>query len=86
MQSVKDGSSSGELFQLFGDPAMKIALPQHSVNITNISPDTLRTLDTARVYVNQEIDVGGSGIGFLSLNDADNIAVSYTHLTLPTKA
>ena len=73
MQSVKDGSSSGELFQLFGDPAMKIALPQHSVNITNISPDTLRTLDTARVYVNQEIDVGGSGIGFLSLNDADNI-------------
>ena len=73
MQSVKDGSSSGELFQLFGDPAMKIALPQHSINITNISPDTLRTLDTARVYVNQEIDVGGSGIGFLSLNDADNI-------------
>ena len=73
MQSVKDGSSSGELFQLFGDPAMKIALPQHSVNITNISPDTLRTLDTARVYVNQEIDVSGSGIGFLSLNDADNI-------------
>ena len=73
MQSVKDGSSSGELFQLFGDPAMKIALPQHSVNITNISPDTLRTLDTARVYVNQEIDASGSGIGFLSLNDADNI-------------
>ena len=73
MQSVKDGSSSGELFQLFGDPAMKLALPQHSLNITNINPDTLLTLDTARVYGIQEININGAGIGFLSLNDADRI-------------
>lgn len=71
MQSVKDGSSSGELFQLFGDPAMKLALPQHSLNIVNISPDTLRTLDTARINGIQEININGSGFGFLSLNDAD---------------
>ena len=95
LQSVKDGSSSGELFQLFGDPAMQLALPQHNLTITNIYPDTLRTLDTARINGIQEINVNGSGIGFLSLNDADRIVtrqysinstIQELSYTLPGKA
>jgi len=79
MQSVKDGSSSGELFQLFGDPAMKLALPQHSLDIVNVNPDTLLTLDTARVNAIQEINTNGSGYGFLTLNDADkNVTREYS--------
>ena len=79
MQSVKDGSSSGELFQLFGDPAMRIALPQHTLNIVNVNPDTLQTLDTARVNAIQEVNINGSGFGYLTLKDADkNVTREYT--------
>ena len=79
MQSVKDGSSSGELFQLFGDPAMMLALPQHRLDIVNVNPDTLRTLDTARVNAHQEINSNGSGYGFLTLKDADkNVTRQYS--------
>ena len=79
LQSVKNGSTSGELFQLFGDPAMKLALPQYSLDIVNVNPDTLRTLDTARINANQEININGSGFGFLVLNDADrNVTRQYS--------
>ena len=71
MQAVKDGSPSGELFHLFGDPGMPLALPYQTVSLTNISPDTLRTLDTARVSGTQNIISGGSGLGFITLRDAE---------------
>ena len=73
MQAVKDGSPSGELFHLFGDPGMPLALPNQTVSLTNISPDTLRTLDTARVSGTQNIISGGSGLGFISLRDAERL-------------
>ena len=71
MQAVKDGSPSGELFHLFGDPGMPLALPHQIVSLTNISPDTLHTLDTGRVSGTQNIISGGSGLGFISLRDAE---------------
>ncbi|MDP6861366.1 MAG: C25 family cysteine peptidase, partial [Candidatus Marinimicrobia bacterium] len=71
MQAVKDGSPSGELFHLFGDPGMPLALPHQTVSLTNISPDTLHTLDTGRVSGTQNIISGGSGLGFISLRDAE---------------
>ncbi|GIS72330.1 MAG: hypothetical protein CM1200mP10_19070 [Candidatus Neomarinimicrobiota bacterium] len=71
MQAVKDGSPSGELFHLFGDPGMPLALPYQTVSLTNISPDTLRTLDTARVSGTQNIISGESGLGFIVLRDAE---------------
>jgi len=71
LQSVKDGNSSGELFHLFGDPAMPIPIPNMTVNITDINPDTLKSLDTARVYGDQAISTTASGIGIIRLVDAE---------------
>ena len=44
LQSVKTGSSDGELFHFFGDPAMKISIPTQLVKNSKVSPDTLSTL------------------------------------------
>ena len=50
--------------------------PRYSLDIVNVNPDTLRTLDTARINANQEININGSGFGFLVLNDADRNVVT----------
>jgi len=71
LQSVKDGYSSGELFLLFGDPAMPLPLPKNVVSITGISPDTLNSLDTARVFGEQSLSNGVPGVGVIKLVDAD---------------
>ena len=55
LQSVKDGNNSGELFHLFGDPAMPLPIPNMTVNLTDVNPDTLKSLDTARVFGEQNI-------------------------------
>ncbi len=71
LQSVKDGDYSGELFHLFGDPGMPLPIPNNEVNITHISPDTLSSLDTARVFGKQTPPSGVSGVGVIRLVDAD---------------
>jgi len=71
LQSVKDGNSAGELFHLFGDPAMPIPIPNKTVNLTDINPDTLKSLDTARVYGDQTISTTASGTGIIRLVDAE---------------
>ncbi len=71
LQSVKDGNNSGELFHLFGDPGMPLPIPNNIVNITHISPDTLSSLDTARVFGEQTPPSGASGVGVIRLADAD---------------
>lgn len=70
LQSVKDGNSSGELFHLFGDPAMPLTIPNQTVQFTDIYPDTIFSLDTARVFGEQTIDNQASGTGILRLVDA----------------
>ncbi len=71
LQSVKDGNSSGELFHLFGDPAMPLPIPNLTVNLTDVNPDTLKSLDTARVFGNQSFSSTASGTGIIRLVDAE---------------
>lgn len=70
LQSIKDGGHSGELFHLFGDPAMPLPIPNMTVELTNINPDTLRSLDTARVFGEQSISTTAIGTGVIRLADA----------------
>jgi|TARA_B100000959_G_scaffold98020_3_gene103739 hypothetical protein len=70
LQSVKDGGSGGELFHLFGDPAMHHPIPTATVELTSVDPDTLIALDTARVYGQQAIAVA-SIKGIIHLNDSE---------------
>ncbi|MFQ6677253.1 MAG: type IX secretion system sortase PorU [Fidelibacterota bacterium] len=71
LQSVKDGNSSGELFHLFGDPSMPLPIPEKEINMTHIVPDTLSSLDTARVFGRLTSPTGASGVGVIRLADAD---------------
>lgn len=78
LQSVKDGNNSGELFHLFGDPAMPLPIPNMTVNLTDIDPDTLKSLDTARVFGSQDISSTVNGKGIIRLADAErNIIRQY---------
>ncbi|MFQ6605480.1 MAG: type IX secretion system sortase PorU [Fidelibacterota bacterium] len=77
--SAKTGNTSGEYFQLFGDPASPLPIPADTVTISQIVPDTLRTLDTARVTGHQSL--GSEGIGYVVLKDADReVTRQYTFL------
>nr|AIF20818.1 hypothetical protein [uncultured marine group II/III euryarchaeote KM3_94_C01] len=70
LQSVKDGGTGGELFHLFGDPAMHHPIPTATVELTSVNPDTLIALDTARVYGQQTIAVASIS-GIIHLNDSE---------------
>jgi len=81
LQSTKAGDRSGELFHLFGDPAMPITIPHNKISITSLNPDTLRTLDTARFTGRQELSPTG-GTGFIILKDANrSITREYNFLS-----
>jgi hypothetical protein len=70
LQSVKTGNISGEYFHLFGDPAMPLPIPANLAQLTELDPDTLRTLDAARFAGTQDLEPAG-GAGFVILRDAD---------------
>ena len=70
LQSIKNGSSESEYFHLFGDPAMKISIPHRSFDSISINPDTLLTLGSAFVNINQEI-INNNGSGTIKLKDAN---------------
>ena len=70
LQSVKTGNREGEYFHLFGDPAMKLSIPINTITISNVQPDTLKTLETATITGTQNITNTG-GIGYLSLFDSE---------------
>ena len=44
LQSVKTGGPDGELFHLFGDPAMRLPIPSQLIKDSKVTPDTLETL------------------------------------------
>tara|TARA_B100001250_G_scaffold393375_1_gene396106 strand:+ start:1351 stop:5055 length:3705 start_codon:yes stop_codon:yes gene_type:complete len=69
LQSIKDGTSESQYFHLFGDPAMKIPIPKDSLLISNINPDTLKTLQIGTASMSQSI-IQGNGNGFIILTDA----------------
>ncbi|MBA65859.1 MAG: hypothetical protein CMG55_08675 [Candidatus Marinimicrobia bacterium] len=70
LQSIKDGSSESQYFQLFGDPAMLVPLPKDTVLSLSITPDTLETLEKGTFYGLQNI-ISNDGIGYIHLIDAD---------------
>ena len=70
LQSIKNGSSESEYFHLFGDPAMKLFMPHRSFNTIEIDPDTLSTLSSAILNINQNL-INDIGNGIIILKDAD---------------
>ena len=66
LQSVKTGGSDGELFHLFGDPAMKLPLPSEIISDGKVVPDTLATLDVGTLNGTSPYI---SGEGFLIFED-----------------
>lgn len=71
LQSVKTGAQAGELFHLFGDPAMNVTIPSDSASVTSVSPDTLKTLSTASFSGQWTEAEGKTGNGYITLLDAD---------------
>ena len=69
LQIVKDGANEGQYFHLFGDPAMKIPMPKNSVNISQISPDTLKTLSVA-TFTGDQSALPDGGNGYVTIMDA----------------
>jgi len=81
LQSVKTGNREGEYFHLFGDPIMKLAIPTNTITISNVQPDTLKTLGTATITGTQNITKTG-GIGYLSLFDSEReVKREYNYLS-----
>lgn len=81
LQSIKTGNQEGEYFHLFGDPAMKLALPKKEITITNVTPDTLQTLGETNYNAVQNITQNG-GEGFVILKDAEReVTREYNYLS-----
>jgi len=79
-QSVKTGASDGELFILFGDPAIHIALAMNPLSSLSVESDTLKTLELANFSGNQDV-ISGTGSGIVTLRDADRpVTRHYTFL------
>jgi len=77
LQSIKDGSSEGQYFHLFGDPAMKLPMPKHSATISDINPDTLETLGIAN-FTGTQSTFSEDGTGYITLMDAQrNVTREY---------
>ena len=74
LQSIKDGTSESQYFHLFGDPEMKIPMPQDTLLSVTIYPDTLKTLEKGTFYGNQ-MAIAESGDGYVSLTDVDRYVV-----------
>ena len=70
LQSIKDGTSEAQYFHLLGDPAMQLPIPKDTLVNINISPDTLKTLETG-TYTGIQNITNSAGYGYVSLLDAD---------------
>ncbi|MBC8345457.1 MAG: hypothetical protein ISR89_06375 [Candidatus Marinimicrobia bacterium] len=69
LQSVKTGGSDGELFHLFGDPAMKLPVPSQIVKNATVTPDTLATLEVGTI---NGISPFSTGEGYLVFEDGSS--------------
>ena len=70
LQSIKNGSTESEYFHLFGDPAIKLPMVYKSFSNATVDPDTLKTLSTGQITINQGF-ILGEGKGVIILKDAD---------------
>ena len=62
LQSIKDGTSEAQYFHLLGDPAMQLPIPKDTLVTVNISPDTLKTLETG-TYTGIQNIINNTGYG-----------------------
>ena len=69
LQSIKDGTSEAQYFHLFGDPALKLPMPSDTLKTLSISPDTLKTLETA-IYSGIQNIISQNGNGYVTIKDA----------------
>ncbi len=75
LQSVKTGGSDGELFHLFGDPAMMMPLPNKVISDAFVNPDTISTLEIGTLNISSDLR---NGSGSLMLEDAQKeVAVNF---------
>ena len=70
LQSIKNGSTESEYFHLFGDPALKLPMVYKTFNNATVNPDTLRTLSTGNITIDQNF-ILGEGQGIIILKDAE---------------
>ncbi|MDP6966548.1 MAG: type IX secretion system sortase PorU [Candidatus Marinimicrobia bacterium] len=78
--SIKDGSTGSEMFHLFGDPGLTIALPSDTVTVTDVSPDTLVALETGSYSGSVMADAPTQGEGYVIIYDADRtVSRIYEH-------
>ena len=70
LQAIKDGTSEAQYFHLLGDPAMQLPIPKDTLVTVNISPDTLKTLETG-TYTGIQNIINSTGYGYVSLINAD---------------
>ena len=78
--SIKDGSAGSEMFHLFGDPGLTIALPSDTVTVSAVSPDTLVALETGSYSGTATADAPAQGEGFIVIYDADRtVSRIYEH-------
>ena len=66
IQSIKNGGSDGEIFHLFGDPAMRLPIPKTLISNGKVSPDTLQTLEVGTLIAKGPIK---SGTGIIVFED-----------------
>jgi hypothetical protein len=64
IQSIKTGGSDGEIFHLFGDPAMSLPIPKTLIRNGKVSPDTLETLEVGTLLAKSPIESGNGTIVF----------------------
>ena len=72
IQSIKNGGSDGEIFHLFGDPAMRLPIPKKLINNGKVSPDTLKTLEVGTLIAKSPIK---SGTGIIVFEDGPSEVV-----------
>ena len=70
LQAIKDGSTEGQYFHLFGDPAMQLPMPKDTLIQISISPDTMRTLEKGS-YAGALQSNNITNYGYVNLIDAD---------------
>lgn len=70
LHSIKTPYRESRYFHLFGDPGMPFTIPNDTIEITGVFPDTLKTLETGTFSGVQRISAGG-GTAYAVIQDSD---------------
>jgi len=76
LQTIKNGSSDGRKFHLFGDPATVLPFPTSIASVDSLSTDTLVTLTPATYFGSQPFE-GMGGTGYISITEGNRFVTRY---------